>query len=139
MNANAVTFGPLRLEGNTRWLRTRSGLRSEARGMKIETEYKPTVHQLAEAFALLGDEAQADFFEAVGRVFASWDKPGASDTQTYYIASHMKKCACVTEVGRDWVRQLAQYIGPKDYAAPSSVGRAPADGGARSPQGEAAP
>jgi hypothetical protein len=68
---------------------------------------KPAI--LAAHVAALDDEGQADFFEALARIFASWGR-GKSDVQLSFIAGHMKRCACVTDTGRDFVRDLAGWL-----------------------------
>ena len=72
---------------------------------------RPKPAALAEMFAGMTDEEQADFFEAVARRFDTWGA-GKADQQVYYIAGHMRICACVTDVGRAWVQQLASYLAP---------------------------
>jgi len=64
--------------------------------------------ELARQFAKLYDEQQADFFEEVARIFDTWGFNGPG--QTYAIARHMNTCACVTALGRGWVRELAEHL-----------------------------
>ena len=81
-------------------------------GQESRLRMRPTPATLATLFAALSDEEQADFFEAVAREFAAWGSVKA-DQQVYFIAKHMRTCACVTEAGRAWVQQLASYLAPR--------------------------
>lgn len=71
---------------------------------------KEAGRHLARQFARLYDEAQADFFEEVAQLFHAWG-PLQADTQLFSIARHMRRCACVTARGREWVRELAAALG----------------------------
>lgn len=77
------------------------------------TEVKVTVEQVAQLFAAMSDEQQADFFEHVGKIAETWD----GSTQWWSIGRHMKTCACVSDVGRSVIDGIYGALHYKDEAA----------------------
>jgi hypothetical protein len=65
---------------------------------------------LAEAFAQLDDEAQAQFFIEVARLAESWRTPLGPGYQWYSVGKHLRDCSCATEEARDLVREIASGL-----------------------------
>lgn len=80
--------------------------------MKFTVDVPLTVEQLAEAFAGLNDERQAQFFVEVARIVETW--PGGSGMQWWGVGRHLRTCECSTEEARDLVREIASAM---DYVA----------------------
>ena len=72
-------------------------------------EIEPTVKELAECFAHLNDEDQAQFFVEVDAVMESWGsyKRGM---QISFIAGHLATCNCVTQGAKDFIRDIAECV-----------------------------
>ena len=66
--------------------------------------------KIAAMFCNMSDDGQAVFFEHVARIMKGWPGPAAGMMQIEYIAGHMRACECVTDAGRDWVRELAERL-----------------------------
>lgn len=76
--------------------------------MNISLELALTAEQVAKAFCELNDEAQADFFEHVGKIAETWRTQGGTPyMQWWYVGRHMRNCACVTDLGRGVVFEIA--------------------------------
>lgn len=73
--------------------------------MKLEVEIKPTPKVLAEAFAEMGDEEQAQFFIEVAALAKSWRVGGSM--QWHYIGAHLRDCACSTMEARDMLFEIS--------------------------------
>lgn len=71
--------------------------------VKLEVEVEVDVAYLAEQFAALTDDAQAQFLciaaEKLGGV-----------AQAIYIGRHLSGCACSTEAGREFVREIVRAM-----------------------------
>lgn len=65
-----------------------------------------TPHQLAVAFADMGDESQAQFFIELAEIAARWE-PGNVD-QWYAVGRHLVTCGCSTDAARDLVHRIAE-------------------------------
>lgn len=76
--------------------------------MKTTVDIDLTPRQLAEAFAELMDEAQAQFFIEVAAIAQGWDGPAGY--QWALVGGHLATCACSTQAARDMVRDLADGI-----------------------------
>ena len=67
----------------------------------LNVEVVVDVAYLAEQFAALTDDAQAQFLclaaEKIGKT---------ADDQAHYIGNHLRDCACSTKAGRDFVRNI---------------------------------
>lgn len=66
---------------------------------------------LAAAFAVLDDDAQAQFFCEVARIAEAWREANPNSLgpsyQWFQIGRHLGTCECSTEAGRDMVRDIA--------------------------------
>lgn len=60
---------------------------------------------MAEWFAGLDDERQADFFIEVSRIAKAW--PGYQGNQWYLVGRHLKTCECSTFEARDMIEHIA--------------------------------
>jgi hypothetical protein len=63
--------------------------------------------ELAQIFCEMDDDAQAQFFIEVARIFNGWPGNRGSE-QARYIANHMRTCECSTEAARELVRGIAE-------------------------------
>lgn len=68
-----------------------------------------TPRELAEAFCLMGDEAQAQFFIEIAEIVKGWS--GIGETQWLEVGRHLRDCKCSNESARDVVRDIAIAIG----------------------------
>lgn len=73
--------------------------------VKIVVEFEVDVNHLAEQFAHLGDDAQAQFFCLVA------EKLGEGlDKQAWFIGRHLVECSCSTKKGKDFVREIVSSM-----------------------------
>ena len=63
------------------------------------------VRRLAEIFANMNDEQQAQFFIEAADVMKDY-----VDSQCWYIGKHLRECECSTEGARDLIRTIADAI-----------------------------
>jgi len=63
---------------------------------------------LAETFAEMSDEAQAQFFIEVAEIAARWHFPPA--IQWGLIGAHLRTCTCSTEEARHMIREIARAV-----------------------------
>lgn len=70
--------------------------------VKLEVEIEVNVEHLAERFAALTDDAQAQFL----CIAAAKLGPTAAGNQAFHIGRHLIKCECSTEAGREFVRDI---------------------------------
>lgn len=120
-----VVHSPVRKEGvsETRSMTDRAAQRrgmseSYVRAVTKSVTFSITVRELAEWFAGLEDERQADFFEQVGLIMESWERPervaywNGAEGQQIAIGRHMRTCACVSEAGRRVIENIAYGMKP---------------------------
>lgn len=69
--------------------------------VKIEVELVVDVEHLAEQFAALTDDAQAQFL-----CFAAARLGAAAEDQARFIGRHLRTCECSTEAGRAFVAEI---------------------------------
>lgn len=69
----------------------------------------PPTRVLAEAFARLSDDDQAQFFIEVASIAAEWAPGGIH--QWYAVGRHLATCSCSTPEARDLVRDIAAGAG----------------------------
>ena len=65
-----------------------------------------SVRRMAEIFANMDDDKQAQFFVYAAEVFAGWGHYKA-EVQAMYIGGHLRNCKCSTEAAREFVRSIA--------------------------------
>ncbi len=75
---------------------------NDAGGFLVEV----TPKQLAEAFADMHDEGQAQFFIEVAAIASGWE--GGNFPQWYMVGRHLARCACSTDEARSLIREIAQ-------------------------------
>lgn len=73
--------------------------------VKVEVEIPVDVAFLAEQFAALTDDAQAQFL-----CFAAERLGTAAENQAGYIGNHLRTCECSTESGRKFVRDIVDAM-----------------------------
>ena len=83
--------------------------------MKFTIDVKPTVAQLAEAFADLSDEVQAQFFIEVAAIAAKWGVPAC--VQWHMVGRHLRDCACSTYEARAMISDLNDGVSESKDAA----------------------
>ena len=67
------------------------------------------IQSLAERFAAMDDDAQAQFFCKVAAIMDRWPRAQGShgrDGQCWYIGRHLATCECSTEEGREFIRMI---------------------------------
>lgn len=67
------------------------------------------IQSLADRFAAMDDDAQAQFFCKVAAIMDRWPKDQGShgrDGQCWYIGRHLATCECSTEAGRELIRMI---------------------------------
>jgi hypothetical protein len=74
--------------------------------VKLTLDVPLTPLNIAEAFAAMNDEEQAQFFVEVAAIMGRWGAD-ARDRQVHYIAGHLQTCACATDEVRVMVRGLS--------------------------------
>lgn len=74
--------------------------------MKLEIKLNLTPAQIAEAFAELDDEKQAQVFIEVARIAATWE--GTTFDQWFAVGKHLRDCECSSDEARDLVRRIAE-------------------------------
>lgn len=72
--------------------------------VKIEVEVEVNVNHLAEQFAALTDDAQAQFLCMAA---AKIKNPVDRANQAFYVGRHLATCECSTQAGRDFVNDIA--------------------------------
>lgn len=77
--------------------------------MKKTIDLTLTPREIAEAFADMNDEDQAQFFIEVGAIFESWGV-AERNMQASKIGGHLRTCACSTWEAREVVRTIAAEI-----------------------------
>lgn len=76
--------------------------------VRFTVEVDVDVDLLAEQFAAMGDDAQAQFLcKAAERLRAAGD--GAAERQGYFVGRHLATCDCSTDAGRELI--LAIHAG----------------------------
>ncbi len=65
--------------------------------------------KLAEWFADMGDEDQAQFFIEVAHIAETWE--GTNMDQWYAVGRHLTTCVCSSPEARDLIRRLAAGVG----------------------------
>jgi hypothetical protein len=70
--------------------------------VKLEVEVLVDVAFLAEQFAALTDDAQAQFLCIVAAKLG----PTAAGNQAFHIGRHLIRCECSTDAGREFVREI---------------------------------
>lgn len=76
--------------------------------MKLEIDIKLSPLQLAQAFADMDDELQAQFFIEAARIMDAWDGPASRIMQSHSIGRHLRDCACSTYEARALVQDIAE-------------------------------
>ncbi len=74
--------------------------------VKLEVEVDVDVAYLAEQFAALTDDAQAQFLCLAAAKLG----PKAADHQAFHIGRHLSGCECSTEAGREFVREIVSAM-----------------------------
>jgi hypothetical protein len=64
---------------------------------------------VAEQFAEMSDEEQAQVFIEVARIARTW--MGTNMDQWYAVGGHLRTCSCSTPEARDMVRRIAEGVG----------------------------
>jgi hypothetical protein len=77
--------------------------------MKVTVDVEVTPQVLAEAFAAMDDEAQAQFFIEVAALARKW-KDADPGRQWFAVGRHLRTCTCSTEEARDLVREIATGV-----------------------------
>jgi hypothetical protein len=82
------------------------------KGPPMEVPVGP--QELAQAFAQMDDEQQAQFFIEVAKIAKEWPNAplGGAEMQWIRVGVHLRKCECSTEEARDLVRTIALGIEP---------------------------
>ena len=75
--------------------------------VKITVEVDVDINYLAEQFAALSDDAQAQWFCLVAEKLGT---EVARDTQALAIGRHLARCGCSTEAGREFVRVIIESM-----------------------------
>lgn len=73
----------------------------------VQTQVTLDIETLADAFAEMTDDDQAQFFVAVAARFAKFQN-GA--TQGWFIGGHLRNCECSTEEARELIRDIADGL-----------------------------
>jgi len=76
-----------------------------------------SLDQLAEAFANLDDDSQAQFFCRVAAIALTW-KGFSKDMQWYYVGKHLRECECSTDDGREMLREIVRVMDDKTKGTP---------------------
>lgn len=76
----------------------------------VEATVRMTPLLIAEAFAEMDDEGQAQFFIEVAAIAATWGGDVQVGRQWTLVGAHLRDCACATEEARDMVRSIAYPI-----------------------------
>lgn len=74
------------------------------------------VKALAAAWCGLSDDEQAQFFEEVGRITEAWPN-GDGDRQSWFIGRHMRRCQCISDAGRTFLRSIVSGMDYRDEPA----------------------
>ena len=80
----------------------------------VEANVDFTPKMLAESFADMGDEDQAQFFIEVAKIAERWTD--GNFNQWAAVGGHLKRCSCSTPEARDMVRDMAYAIGEESDA-----------------------
>lgn len=83
-------------------------MREKAEPLTIPVQIELTPRQIAEAFASLGDEGQAQVIIEVAEIASRWT--GTTFAQWYQVGRHLARCECSTDDARDLVRDIYQGI-----------------------------
>ncbi len=83
---------------------------------KSTTEVEVDMETLAQCFANMNDEDQAQFFIEVAKIAESWSAFRA-ESQWWYVGRHLATCRCSTDSARDMIRSLADAINLKQEQA----------------------
>lgn len=75
--------------------------------MPVTVSFTPRI--LAEVFAEMGDEDQAQFFIEVAEIAKTWED--VTFRQWYSVGAHLRTCKCSTDDARELVRSLAAGVG----------------------------
>lgn len=73
--------------------------------IQIMVEVEVNVSHLAEQFAALTDDAQAQFL-----CIAAVKLGSAAGDQAFHIGRHLTGCQCSTEAGREFVREIVNAM-----------------------------
>lgn len=76
--------------------------------VQLSAQVDLTPRQIAEAFAELGDEEQAQVFIEVAAIAEGWEHQNMD--QWYAVGRHLVTCSCSTEAARELVRRLARGV-----------------------------
>lgn len=83
---------------------TSSKARWEGGALKVHVH----AAQIAQAFAEMDDEEQAQFFIEVAKIASTWD--GRTFQQWYSVGRHLATCECSNDEARELVQELAQGV-----------------------------
>lgn len=82
--------------------------------MKVvwQSEVSIDLEKLAEIFANLDDDSQAQFFVYVAKQMRTWpsNDSGGMESQAQFIGGHLRNCSCSTEDARQFVLNIAYAI-----------------------------
>lgn len=83
--------------------------------VRVEVPVEMTPRLVAEAFAEMNDEQQAQVFIEVAAIAAGWatESPCLTAPQWWMVGRHLRTCSCSTDEARQLVRDIAQGIGPE--------------------------
>ena len=70
--------------------------------VKLQVEVDVDVAYLAEQFAALSDDAQAQFFCIAAGKLGTFN----AGMQAFYIGKHLRTCECSTDDGRAFIREI---------------------------------
>lgn len=79
------------------------------RSVEAEVAFTPRV--LAEVFADMSDEDQAQFFIEVAEIACQWEQGANQGWQWSLVGGHLRDCSCSSPEARDIVRAIARGIG----------------------------
>lgn len=82
--------------------------RQDAVEVPITVKVEMTPALLAQAFADMSDEAQAQFFIDVAAIAATWGPD--PHHQWYLVGRHLRTCSCATDESRELVATIARAI-----------------------------
>lgn len=85
--------------------------------MKVVWEQSVTIdlEKLAEIFANLDDDAQAQFFVHVAKIMMGWDGLAPMLSQAQFIGAHLRNCKCSTNEARELIINIAHAIGHSEH------------------------
>ena len=75
-----------------------------------------SVPRLAEIFANMDDDKQAQFFVEVAAIFKTWGHYKA-ESQCIYIGGHLRNCKCSTDEARELIRSIAYGLEHSTHGA----------------------